>query len=461
MRTPICERLDIEFPIFAFSHCRDVVAAVSKAGGYGVLGALAFSPEQLEIELNWIDEHIDGKPYGVDIVMPAKYVGKGGGAEASVQSLDALIPDEHRRVRRRAARRVRHPAAPRGAERWGGEGGRAQRRRRGPGPGRGVAAASRCRCSSTRSGRCRPTWRQQAHDHGILVGALVGAARARRAPGRCRASTCSSRRAPRPAVTAARSRRWCSCPRWSTRSAPTCPCSRRAASAAVARWPPRSRSARRACGPGRSGSPSPRADTGAAALDNLLAATSRDTVRSRAMTGKPARQLRTGWTDAWERPTRPIRCRCRCRASSTRAPRAGSAACRRPELSGSPVGQIVGRMNEVRPTRDVDLRHGRGVDRDDRAPQADRRRRLTRHTNWRQQSARQVATAASWVSPVRSERDGTGQLRRRRVPCPSRRRALRPGRARAGRTGRRDGRPALRGRRRRRGRHRARRCCRT
>ena len=85
MRTPICERLDIEFPIFAFSHCRDVVAAVSKAGGYGVLGALAYTPEQLEIELNWIDEHIDGKPYGVDIVMPAKYVGKGGGAEASVE----------------------------------------------------------------------------------------------------------------------------------------------------------------------------------------------------------------------------------------------------------------------------------------------------------------------------------------------------------------------------------------
>ena len=68
MRTPICDRLGIEFPIFAFSHCRDVVAAVSKAGGFGVLGALAFSPDQLEIELSWIDEHVDGKPYGVDFV---------------------------------------------------------------------------------------------------------------------------------------------------------------------------------------------------------------------------------------------------------------------------------------------------------------------------------------------------------------------------------------------------------
>ena len=72
MRTPLCDRLGIEFPIFAFSHCRDVVAAVSKAGGMGVLGAVGFTPEQLDIELNWIDEHVDGKPYGADTVMPAK-----------------------------------------------------------------------------------------------------------------------------------------------------------------------------------------------------------------------------------------------------------------------------------------------------------------------------------------------------------------------------------------------------
>src|SRR3974377_2118867 len=99
VRTPIAERLDIEFPIFAFSHCRDVIAAVSRAGGFGVLGALAYSPDQLEIDLNWIDEHVDGKPYGVDIVMPMKYVGKGGGEDASFESLDAMIPDEHRQFR--------------------------------------------------------------------------------------------------------------------------------------------------------------------------------------------------------------------------------------------------------------------------------------------------------------------------------------------------------------------------
>src|SRR3546814_11249257 len=67
MRTQLCDELDIEFPIFAFTHCRDVVAAVSKAGGFGVLGAVGFSPEELEIELQWIDEHVGDRPYGVDI----------------------------------------------------------------------------------------------------------------------------------------------------------------------------------------------------------------------------------------------------------------------------------------------------------------------------------------------------------------------------------------------------------
>jgi len=79
MRTPLCDQLGIEFPIFAFSHCRDVVAAVSKAGGFGVLGAVAFSPDQLEVELDWIDEHVGDRPYGVDIIVPAKYVGKDEG----------------------------------------------------------------------------------------------------------------------------------------------------------------------------------------------------------------------------------------------------------------------------------------------------------------------------------------------------------------------------------------------
>ena len=90
MRTELCDRFEIDVPIFAFSHCRDVVAAVTNAGGMGVLGALAFSPEQLDLELKWIDEHVNGKPYGVDIVMPANYTGKEEGLGRSEEGNDHL-----------------------------------------------------------------------------------------------------------------------------------------------------------------------------------------------------------------------------------------------------------------------------------------------------------------------------------------------------------------------------------
>ena len=63
MKSKICEMLNVEFPLVAFSHCRDVVAAVSRAGGFGVLGATAFTPDQLEVELAWIDAHVGDKPY--------------------------------------------------------------------------------------------------------------------------------------------------------------------------------------------------------------------------------------------------------------------------------------------------------------------------------------------------------------------------------------------------------------
>ena len=83
MNTPICEMLGIDLPLLAFSHCRDVVAAVTNAGGFGVLGASMHSPEQLEHELAWIDEHVEGRPYGADILVPEKYEGKGQGLDAA------------------------------------------------------------------------------------------------------------------------------------------------------------------------------------------------------------------------------------------------------------------------------------------------------------------------------------------------------------------------------------------
>ena len=97
MQTRLAKEMGIEFPIYAFSHCRDVVAAVSRAGGMGVLGALYFTPDELEIELAWIDEHVDGKPYGVDLVMPAKVqLPEGVDASNLESTLEGMITQEHR-----------------------------------------------------------------------------------------------------------------------------------------------------------------------------------------------------------------------------------------------------------------------------------------------------------------------------------------------------------------------------
>ncbi|MEZ5597387.1 MAG: nitronate monooxygenase [Pseudomonadales bacterium] len=94
MKSAICDLLGIDFPLIAFTHCRDVVVEVSKAGGLGVLGAAGHNPESLEIELRWIDEHIDGKPYGVDLIAPTSMAVNDDNVTAD--ELEAMIPPEHR-----------------------------------------------------------------------------------------------------------------------------------------------------------------------------------------------------------------------------------------------------------------------------------------------------------------------------------------------------------------------------
>jgi len=91
MNNRLCEMFGIDVPIFAFSHCRDVVVEVSRAGGMGVLGMARMSPARLREELRWIDEHIDGRPYGIDVLMPTTYTDAG---EAKFDA-DKLFPEEH------------------------------------------------------------------------------------------------------------------------------------------------------------------------------------------------------------------------------------------------------------------------------------------------------------------------------------------------------------------------------
>ncbi|MHB8516533.1 MAG: nitronate monooxygenase, partial [Dehalococcoidia bacterium] len=167
MRTRICDQFGIEFPIFAFSHCRDVVAAVSRAGGMGVLGALAFSPEQLEIELRWIDEHVDGRPYGVDVVMPASYAG------SDPAQLEAMIPEAHRRFVEDTLARHNVPPLPPDAPPAAGLLGWTHENAR---PQVDVALTHPIRLLANALGSPPADVIARAHEHGVVVAALAGTA---------------------------------------------------------------------------------------------------------------------------------------------------------------------------------------------------------------------------------------------------------------------------------------------
>jgi NAD(P)H-dependent flavin oxidoreductase YrpB (nitropropane dioxygenase family) len=354
VRTPICERLGIEFPIFAFSHCRDVVAAVSRAGGFGVLGALAFSPDELEVELDWIDEHVGDKPYGVDIVMPAKYVGKGGGSEATVDNLSDLIPEEHRRFVDEVLAEHGVPELPPDVETGTLKAAGLNVDLEGPGQVEVSLAHPKVKMLVNALGPVPPDVVAKAHEHGLLVGALVGArqhaerqvaigvdvivAQGTEAGGHCGEI---STMVLVPEVVDAVG------PDVPVLAAGGIGTGRQIAAAlalgAQGVWT------------GSIWLTVAEADTNPMAVENLLAATSKDTVRARVMTGKPARQLRSAWTEAWDRPGAP---------EPLPMPLQGilyGEAARRitrvhnKELSGFPVGQIVGRMNRVRPTKDVML----------------------------------------------------------------------------------------------------------
>jgi len=173
MRTRVSELLGVEFPILAFSHCRDVVAAVTNAGGFGVLGATAHTPDGLDIDLRWIEEETRGRPYGVDLLLPAKYAGvEQGGLEGD--QIDRALPEEQKRFIDDLLDRNGVPPLPDGDE-------RARRSTRlgvDPktyGPLLDVAFAHRTRLVASALGPPPASLIERAHGAGVVVAALAGA----------------------------------------------------------------------------------------------------------------------------------------------------------------------------------------------------------------------------------------------------------------------------------------------
>jgi len=348
MRTPLCDMFGIEYPIFAFTHCRDVVAAVSKAGGMGVLGAVGFSAEQLEIELDWIDEHIDGKPYGVDTVMPQKAADVHGANPAElITQIRSMIDEEHWRFVDELMERFDLPPLPEG-EQPGGVIGWAEDVARSHIE---IALAHPIKLIANALGSPPVDIIERVHAQGIKVAALAGKSQhAQRhvnngvdiivAQG-YEAGGHTGEVATMVLV-----------PEVVDAVAPT------PVLAAGGIGSGRQIAAALALGAqgvwlGSLWLTTAEGGAGPAVLAAYLEATSSDTVRSKSFTGKPARMLRNAWTDAWADPSGPGPLGMPLQniltaEANTRIARSG-----RKDLAFAPVGQIVGRMNQVRPVRDV------------------------------------------------------------------------------------------------------------
>ncbi len=357
IRTPIAEELGLEVPLFAFSKAPAVVAAVSRAGGMGVLGAVAYTVDQLREALDFIDAHVDGKPYGVDVVMPAKYVDGGAGHDAPLDpgKLEAMISPRHRAFIEDLLARHEVPALPEGENAWHNLLAWTEQTTR---PQVELALSRPIKLLANALGPPPKDIVDKAHAKGVKVAALTGApahakkhiengvdiivAQGTEAGGHCGEI---STRVLVPEIVDAVG------PDVPVLAAGGIGCGRQVAAAmalgAQGAW---TGSVWLTCA---------ESDLHPLVVNKLLAAGSRDTVRSRALTGKPARQLKTPWSQAWDDPAgpgalpMPLQFMLTADATSRIHRFAGQPGNRAEELLTSPVGQIVGRMNQVRPVAEI------------------------------------------------------------------------------------------------------------
>lgn len=353
MKTSLCEMFGIEYPIFAFSHCRDVVAAVSKAGGFGVLGIATLTPDQLEIDLDWIENQIGGRPYGVDVLVPAKLYGDDAGG-LTTEGLQASIPEEHRRFLNSLMERYQVPELPAGPS---GDAGHRQAISRDEQLELvDVALRHPIKLAVNALGPPPPHFVEEARRKGVRVGALAGAkkhalkqvdagvdlviAQGYEAGGHVGEI---STMVLVPEIVDA------------VKSVPVL------AAGGIASG--RQFAAALALGAqgvwtGSVWLTTEEAETHPVVKEKFLRATSSDTVRSRAETGKPVRALKSAWTEEWDGPNspgaleRPLQ-QLLVKEAWERIERAASSSEGARKLINYPVGQVVGSLNEVKPARQV------------------------------------------------------------------------------------------------------------
>jgi len=355
MRTRVKDLLGIEFPILAFSHCRDVVAAVSRVGGFGVLGAVAHTPDQLDHDLNWIREESGGGPFGVDLLLPQKYVGADeGGLDAA--GVAARLPAEHRAFLDGLLDNYGVPALP-DDEHIAGRGMNVSPS--GIAPLLEVAFAHPIRLIASALGPPPPYLVERAHAADVLVAALAGSPvhAARHAAAGADIIVAQGTEA---GGHTGEISTMVLVPEVVDAVAPI--------PVLAAGGIGRGRQLAAALALGAEGVwcgsvwlTTEEAETDPVVKQKFLAAKSSDTIRSRSLTGKPARMLRTAWTDEWERPDAPAPLPMPLQSALVAeaqerihrsAHHTGSGA---ETLDTYFVGQVVGTLNHVKSARQVVL----------------------------------------------------------------------------------------------------------
>ncbi|GIH95021.1 NAD(P)H-dependent flavin oxidoreductase [Planobispora siamensis] len=356
MRTAICEMFGVEFPVFAFSHCRDVVAAVTNAGGFGVLGAVAYSPERLDAELSWIDERVGGRPYGVDVLVPARL--DTSVADPAARLAEA-IPERHRDFVAHLLRKYgvsELDPVPVSMSAVADEFGR-RVTARGAGGLVEVALRHPIGLIASALGPPPPEMTAQARKAGVPVAALVGTVEHARRQVAAGADLIVAQGSEAGGHTGEISTMVLVPQVVDAVDVPVL------AAGGIADG--RQMAAALALGAegvwcGSVWLTTEEAETPPVVKRKMLAATSADTVRSRSRTGKPARQLASAWTREWDEAPEspgplpmPLQMLL-AEAAMTRIGRAAESG--NPgaqELAGYFVGQVVGQLNRVRPARRV------------------------------------------------------------------------------------------------------------